>query len=86
MTNLVEEITVKSASLPFELQREVLDFVDFVAHKRTEAANQTKTIEKRPPFRSVRGILKRNLENLENDLTEVRREMWQSFPREESDF
>jgi len=25
------------------------------------------------------------LENLENDLTEVRREMWQNFPREESE-
>jgi len=85
MNNLIEEITVKSASLPFDLQREVLDFVEFVAHKRLESANQTKTIEKRPPFRSARGILKRNLENLENDLTEVRREMWQNFPREESE-
>ncbi len=85
MNNLIEEITVKSASLPFELQREVLDFVDFVAHKGLEAANQTKAIEKRPPFRSARGILKRNLENLENDLTEVRREMWQNFLREESE-
>ena len=85
MTDLVEEITVKSASLPFELQREVLDFVDFVAHKRTKASNQTETTEKKLPFRSVRGILKRNLENLENDLTEVRREMWQNFPHEESE-
>ena len=73
MTNIVEEITVKSASLPFELQHEILDFVEFIAQKRGET--------KRPPFRSVRGILKRDLSNLENDLAEVRCEMWQNFPR-----
>ena len=73
MTNIVEEITVKSASLPFELQHEILDFVEFIAQKRGET--------KRSPFRSVRGILKRDLSNLENDLAEVRREMWQNFPR-----
>ena len=77
--NIVEEIAVKSNSLPFELQREVLDFVEFIVHK-----NHSETEAKRQPFRSVRGILKhRNLENLEQDLTEVRREMWQNFPREE---
>lgn len=77
--NIVEEIASKSNSLPVELQREVLDFVEFIAHKR-----QIETEEKRSPFRSVRGILKnRNLDNLEHDLAEVRREMWQNFPREE---
>ncbi len=85
MTDLVEEIAVKSASLPFELQREVLDFVDFVAHKRTASSNQTETTKTSPSFRSARGILKQNLDNLENDLTEVRREMWQNFPREETE-
>ncbi len=85
MTNLVEEIAVKSASLPFELQREVLDFVDFVAHKRIASSNQIETIGTSPPFRSARGILKRNLDNLESDLTEARREMWQNFPREETE-
>ena len=75
--NIVEEIAVKSNSLPFELQREVLDFVEFIVHK-----NYSETETKRPPFRSVRGILKhRNFENLEPDLTEVRREMWQNFRR-----
>lgn len=77
--DLVKEIAVKSNSLPFELQREVLDFVEFIAHR-----NQSTTQIQQTPFRSVRGILKhRNLENLEQDLREVRREMWQNFPREE---
>jgi hypothetical protein len=77
--DLVKEITVKSNSLPFELQREVLDFVEFIAHKNQSAVEETQI-----PFQSVRGILKRrNLENLEQDLSEVRREMWQNFPREE---
>ncbi len=77
--DLVKEITVKSNSLPFDLQREVLDFVEFIAHKN-RSANEAKP----SAFRSVRGILKnRNLENLERDLAEVRREMWQNFPREE---
>ncbi len=77
--SIVEEITVKSNSLPFELQREVLDFVEFIVHK-----NHSETKAKRPSFRSVRGILKhRNFENLEQNLAEVRREMWQNFPREE---
>ena len=77
MTNIVEEITVKSASLPFELQHEILDFVEFIANK--------KSVTKNPPFRSVRGLLKRDLSNLENDLAEVRREMWQNFPREDAE-
>lgn len=77
--DLVKEITVKTNALPFELQREVLDFVEFIAHKNQSAAETKQT-----PFRSVRGILKhRNLENLEQNLSEVRREMWQNFPREE---
>lgn len=77
MTNIIEEIAVKSASLPFELQHEVLDFVEFIATKKRPATP--------PVFHSVRGILKRELPNLENDLTEIRREMWRDFPREESE-
>ncbi len=76
--NIVQEISSKTASLPFELQREILDFVEFVSSKQPTTKQQS--------FESVRGILKnRNFDNLENDLTEVRREMWQNFPREESE-
>lgn len=83
--SIVEEITIKLSSLPFELQREVLDFIEFIAHKKqVQEKSQAETETKPQPFQSVRGILKhRNLENLEQDLAEVRREMWQNFPREE---
>ena len=80
--NMTEEIALKSNSLPFELQREVLDFIEFIAHKRQLAAQSQAA--PRPAFRSVRGLLKhRNLDNLEQDFAEVRREMWGNFPREE---
>lgn len=76
--NLVEEIAAKSASLPVELQSEVLDFVDFVSDKSRSRASAPKS------FESVRGILKRDLPNLENDIKELRREMWGNFPREDA--
>lgn len=76
MTNIVEEITVKSASLPSDLQHEVLDFVDFVTGKGRRA-DESGTV-----FQSVRGILKRDLPNLEEDLAEIRQEMWGNFPGE----
>jgi hypothetical protein len=31
----------------------------------------------------MEGIIPRKIENLEEDLSKVRREMWQNFPREE---
>ncbi len=79
MTNIVAEITAKSASLPPDLQYEVLDFVDFVAGKR----RRVKTTG--TPFQSVRGILERDLSNLEIDLAQVRDEMWKNFPEEASE-
>lgn len=57
MTNIVEEITVKSASLPSDLQHEVLDFVDFVSGKaRHGKVNGT-------PFESVLGNNDTNLQD-----------------------
>ena len=38
---VIEEITNKSAALPVELQREVLDFVEFVARKRKTGETET---------------------------------------------
>jgi hypothetical protein len=78
MTKIVDEIATKSASLPVELQSEVLDFVDFVSDKNRGRISAPK------PFESVRGILKRDLSNLENDIEEIRAEMWGNFPREEA--
>ena len=75
-SQVVEQITTKSAALPFAQQQEVLAFVEF-------KLQSVEVTEKKKPFRSVRGILNRQLEHLEEDLQEVRREMWANFPREE---
>jgi hypothetical protein len=75
MTDIVNEIAIKSASLPSDLQHEVLDFVDFLSTKDRPV--------KTAPFKSVRGILNRDLTNLEEDLADVRHEIWANFPREE---
>lgn len=73
--NLIEEITEKSAALPLDQQREVLDFVEFMLHK-------SKATAPKRPFRSVQGILQGEFPDLEQDITEMRREAWQNFPRE----
>ena len=78
MQNVVEKIASKSASLPADLQHEILDFVEFVSVKRGKAESSGKA------FKSARGILNRDLSGLDDDLTEIRREMWGGFPREES--
>ncbi|MEP7336566.1 MAG: hypothetical protein ABI977_02285 [Acidobacteriota bacterium] len=80
---LIEEIAIKSATLPIEQQRVVLDFVNsMIAQDQAVAAEPQARKSKTPPFRSVRGTLNRKLETLEEDLAEVRREMWQNFPRD----
>ena len=79
MQNVVEEIASKSASLPTELQHEILDFVEFVSVKRGKAKPRGKA------FESVRGLIDRDLSGLDEDLREIRREMWERFPREESE-
>lgn len=74
--NLAKEIADKAAALPIERQREVLALLEAMSVN-------TQLETKRKPFKSVRGLLKRDLSHLEADLAEVRREMWQNFPREE---
>ena len=77
-TQILEEISLEAATLPLEKQIETLHFIKFIA-RQTDSA---KSLESTRSFKSVRGVLKKNLSNLENDLTEIRREMWENFPRE----
>lgn len=81
MNNLVEEIAAKAASLPLEQQREALAFVEAL----TQRAAQTNPALPTSPrsFQSIEGIIPRRIERLDEDLAEVRREMWRNFPREE---
>ncbi len=82
-TSLVEEIATKSADLPVEQQREVLEFVEFKLHRPAPSkVVSAEALGKKLPFRSVRGILQGEFPNLEQDIAEMRREAWQNFPRE----
>ena len=76
-SHLAEEIMTKSAALPLIQQQEVLAFVEF----KLQQGQTVVATEKKKPFRSVRGILKHPFNHLEEDLQEVRREMWADFPR-----
>ena len=54
-------------------QREVLDFIEFLAQKATPR-----------PRRSIRGLVADlNIAISEEDITTLRREMWNDFPRED---
>lgn len=77
-SRMVQEVSEKTAALPQELQREVLHFVEFMLQKTQP------TTPKKPPFRSVRGIFANSgVKITEDDIADVRREMWNGFPREE---
>ncbi len=76
-SSLVEEIAAKAATLPVERQREALTFIESLTARERESNQGTK------PFRSVKGILQGNLDNLEQDIAEMRREALKNFPREE---
>ncbi|MCI0485294.1 MAG: hypothetical protein L0229_01710 [Blastocatellia bacterium] len=74
-SDLVEKIAKKASSLPVEAQRKALEYVESLEREETSG---------RKPFRSVLGILAdRNVHVSEEDITEMRREAWRNFPREE---
>lgn len=76
-SSLVEEIAAKAATLPIEKQREALTFIESLTARERESTEGTK------PFRSVKGTLQGNLDNLEQDIAEMRQEALKNFPREE---
>ena len=68
-----EQVLQKLRNLPPEKQKEVLGFVDSLNEKNG-------TTERR---RSLRGLWKDlNIQITEEDITQARREMWGSFPRD----
>jgi hypothetical protein len=63
----------KLQALPYDKQREVMDFVEFLAEKNRPSR----------PRRSFLGALAHlNIPCSEEDIAEARREMWGNFPRE----
>jgi len=68
-----DTVAEKLRRMPPTQQQEVLDFVEFLEHKRAK---------KRPP-RSVEGLWAgMGIEITEEDIAAARREMWGNFPRE----
>lgn len=88
---LVEEITMKVSALPSELQREALDFVEFISQRAKNDPHSNETSqpavvlsESKKQFKSVLGSLEHlGVHVTLEDIAEVRREMWANFPREE---
>lgn len=77
MTEMTIEETIveKVRALPPERQQEVLDFVEFLQQRATATGKR--------PLRSVKGLWSDLDVNItEEDIAEVRREMWRNFPRE----
>ena len=75
-TNLTEEIAAKAAMLPDDLQGEALQFVESLL------ARPSNSSDKKQPFKSVKGILQGNYDTLDEDIREIRREAWKTFPRD----
>ena len=71
---VVEEILERVEALPPERQHELLDFAEFLASRYGTGL----------PRRSSRGLwADLGIDITEEDIEEVRREMWANFPRED---
>jgi hypothetical protein len=71
--SIEESVLEKIRALPPDKQQEVLDFVEFL-QKRSLASQ---------PRRNLKGLwADLKVDITEEDIAEVRREMWGSFPRE----
>ena len=67
-TDLVEQIAAKASALPVELQRKALEYVESLGQEVAQEISSKS-------FRSVKGTIKADLNNLEKDLSEIRTEM-----------
>ena len=72
--SIEQSVLEKMQALPPDKQQEVLDFVEFLQHK-----SSTKR-----PRRSLKGLwADLGVDITEEDIDEVRKEMWKDFPRED---
>jgi hypothetical protein len=74
VTMSIEELVIeKLRDLPPDQRKEVLDFVEFLQEKKGP----------KQPLRSLHGLWADvGVEISEKDITDARREMWSTFPRE----
>lgn len=70
--NTIEEAIVSGLrELPVDKQREVLDFIGFLGSRQ------------RRPLKSLEGLWEgQGVDISEEDIAEIRREMWAKFPRD----
>jgi hypothetical protein len=72
--DIEQAIIERIRRLPPEEQREVLDFAEFLHHRRSA-----------PPYRGVKGLwADLDAQVSAEEIDEARRELWGSFPREDS--
>ena len=77
--DVVQSIVATLQGLPPEKQKEVLDFAEFLRAKSNNGVNDEKH-----PRRSLKGLWAgKGIEITEQDIAEIRREMWKDFPRED---
>jgi hypothetical protein len=70
--NVEETVLDGLKKLPLVKQKEVLDFINFLHHKS----------EKKPEYKSLYGFWSNYTANItDNDIKEIRKEMWADFPR-----
>jgi hypothetical protein len=74
--SVIESIVERVEHLPIERQREVLDFAEYLQHKEKSSGKQ--------PRKSLYGLWAgKGIDITEEDIDEIRREMWSNFPRED---
>ena len=86
----MEQLTIDITSeLKTALEQEAIangqavkELVEKIINQALDHGTQSLKKETKP-FRSVKGVLKADLSNLEKDLSEIRAEAWKNFPREE---
>ncbi len=71
--NLEETVITNLRELPADKQQEVLDFVQFLRHKKVVVSGQ------RPQLRGLWA----GVQVTEDDIAEIRQEMWGNFPRDD---
>jgi len=72
--DIEKKIAEKASALPLEAQQKALAYVESLEREE---------MSERKPFRSVKGVLQADLSNLEEDIAEIRGDIWRNFPREE---
>ncbi|MGI8640080.1 MAG: DUF2281 domain-containing protein [Pyrinomonadaceae bacterium] len=74
--SVLETLVETLKEMPYEQQKELLHYAEFLNSKKKANGN--------PPRKSLYGLwANRGIDITEEDIDEIRREMWGNFPRED---